>query len=273
MWAISMSGQPMSFENILFSIESGVARLRLNRPNSLNALSRPLLGEFREALNLVAASPDARVLMLSGEGKAFSSGADLSAGGPPIGSPDFDAGAVLEDYYNPIMESMFALPVPIVAALHGPVVGAGCMLALAADVVVASRSAYFLQAFVNIGLVPDAGSSWWLPRLVGAGRAAAMMMLGERISSEKAAAWGMIYEMVEDAELEDRAEAIAAKFGAGPTTTYALIRSALRAGLTSDLTQALELERQNQRIAGNTHDFQEGVAAFREKRKASFTGK
>lgn len=263
----------MSFENITFSIESGIARLRLNRPASLNALSRPLLGEFREALNLVGQSSEARVLLLSGEGKAFSSGADLSPGITPIGSPDFDAGAVLDDYYNPIMEAMFALPVPIVAALHGPVVGAGCMLALAADVVIASRSAYFLQAFVNIGLVPDAGSSWWLPRLVGVGRASAMMMLGERVSAEKAAAWGMIYEMVEDAELEDRAEAIAAKFGAGPTTTYHLIRSALRSGLTSDFSEALALERKNQRIAGITHDFQEGVAAFREKRKAMFTGK
>lgn len=271
--ATSISDLHMPFENILFSIESGVARLRLNRPASLNALSRSLLGEFREALERIADSSEARVLLLSGEGKAFSSGADLSRGGTPMGAPGFDAGAVLEDYYNPIMERMFALPVPIVAALQGPVVGAGCMLALAADVVVASRSAYFLQAFINIGLVPDAGSSWWLPRLVGVGRASAMMMLGERISAEKAAAWGMIYEMVEDAELAERAEAIAAKFGTGPTTAYGLIRQAIRGGLASDFSAALAVERQNQRVAGNTGDFQEGVAAFREKRKAEFTGK
>lgn len=262
----------MSFENISFSIDAGVARLRLNRPASLNALSRPLLGEFREALDHVAASSDARVLVLSGEGRGFSSGADLSAGSSPVGSPNFDAGAVLEDHYNPIMERLFALPVPVVAALHGPVVGAACMLALAADVVVASRSAYFLQAFVNIGLVPDAGSSWWLPRLVGVGRASAMMLLGERIPAEKAAEWGMIYEVVEDDDLEARAEAIVAKFAAGPTIAYQLVRQAIRDGLTSDFRAALERERRDQRTAGNSRDFREGVAAFREKRKPDFTG-
>lgn len=261
-----------TFETISFSIESGIARLRLNRPAFLNALSRPLLAELRQALDIVEGDPAARVLLLSGEGKGFSSGADLSAGSSPVGSEGFDAGAVLEEHYNPIMQQIFALRVPVVSALRGPVVGAGCMLALAADVVVASRTAYFLQAFVNIGLVPDAGSSWWLPRLVGAGRASAMMMLGERISAEKAAEWGMIYEMVEDDELEARADALAAKFAAGPTVAYALTRQAIRLGLTSDFPQALARERANQRTAGRTGDFGEGVAAFREKRKPAFRG-
>lgn len=263
----------MDFETIRFSLEDGVARIQLNRPEAMNALSRSLLGEFRAALDIVANSPEARVLLVNGEGKCFSSGADLSSSSSPAGQAGVDAGQVLDDHYNPIMQRLFSLPVPIVSAVHGATVGAGCMLALAADVVIAARSAYFLQAFVNVGLVPDAGSTWWLPRLVGAGRASGMMLLGERIPAETAASWGMIYEMVEDGELETRATAVAAKFALGPTKAYDLTRQAIRMGLQCDFATALQLERRSQKQAGLTEDFAEGVAAFRERRKPEFKGR
>lgn len=263
----------MSFENISFSIDAGVARLRLNRPAFLNALSRPLLGEFREALDLVAASPEARVLVLSGEGRGFSSGADLSAGSSPVGSPDFDAGGVLEDYYNPIMERLFALPVPTVAALHGPVVGAACMLSLAADVVVAARSAYFLQAFVNIGLVPDAGATWLVAKAVGRTKALEMALLGERISADAAQEAGLVTRVVDDGQALAEAQAIARKLASGPTVAIGLIRKQVAAALNQTLDESLAIERAHQTIAGRTADFREAVAAFGEKRAPQFEGK
>ncbi|MET0365199.1 MAG: enoyl-CoA hydratase-related protein [Sphingobium sp.] len=261
------------YDHINFTMQGGVARLHLNRPATLNALSRPLLGEVISALDRVSGEQNARVLVLTGAGKAFSSGTDLSGGASPVGSPDFDAGAVLEDYYNPLIERLFALPLPVVAGVQGAAVGAGCILALAADVVVATRSAYFLQAFVNIGLVPDTGSTWLLPRMIGRSRALGMMLLGERISAARALEWGMIYDMVENDALAERIDAIASKLASGPTRAYALIRQGVRAALEQPLTEALGSERVMQRAAGNSHDFAEGVAAFREKRSAHFTGR
>jgi 2-(1,2-epoxy-1,2-dihydrophenyl)acetyl-CoA isomerase len=261
------------YEHVRYEVGKGVARLTLARPQQLNALSRPLLAEIIAVLDDVRDGGEARVLLLSGEGRAFSSGADLSSGGSPAGGSSFDAGQVLDDYYNPLIERMFALPVPIVSAVHGPVAGAGCMIALAADITVAARSAYFLQAFVNVGLVPDAGSMWLLPRLVGKARAQAMMMLAERIPAEKALEWGMIYDVVDDDQLRERAEAIAAKLAGGPTRSYALIRQGVRAALEQSLSDALAMERRAQFEAGNTADFHEGVAAFREKRRPAFQGR
>ena len=263
-----------AYEHIRLTIAEGIARLVLARPEALNALNRPLLGEIIDALDRLRDGSEARVLLITGEGRGFSSGADLSSGGgSPAGSPGFDAGAVLEHYYNPLIERMFDLPMPIVSGVHGPVVGAGCMIALAADITIAGRSAYFLQAFANAGLVPDAGSMWLLPRLVGRARALAMMMLAERVSAQAAQDWGLIFDVVDDDALGGRVETIARKLADGPTRAYRLIRHGVRMGMEMPLSETLAMERRAQREAGDSPDFLEGLAAFREKRPPRFTGR
>ncbi|MDY6945496.1 MAG: enoyl-CoA hydratase-related protein [Pseudomonadota bacterium] len=263
----------MAYECIRLETNEGVATLTLARPATLNALSRPMLSEIIDALRTLETQGEARVLLLRGAGRGFSSGADLSGGGSPAGSSDFDAGAVLEEFYNPLIEQMFALPLPVIASVHGAAAGAGCMLALASDIVIAARSAYFLQAFVNVGLVPDAGSMWLLPRLVGRARAQAMMMLGERVPATTAHEWGLIYQVVDDDALSERTLELARKLAKGPTRAYALIRRGIRESFESTLTEALAMERSAQRAAGNTADFLEGLAAFRNKRAAQFQGR
>jgi 2-(1,2-epoxy-1,2-dihydrophenyl)acetyl-CoA isomerase len=259
----------MDFQHIkLAQNPAAVATITLNRPDSLNALNAGMIEELRMALGSLAGS-GARSLLLIGEGRAFSSGADLVAGG---GLPD-DVGAALESHLNPLIEDVFDLPMPVIAAVRGPCAGAGCSLALAADIVVASRSAYFLQAFINIGLVPDAGATWLLPRLAGRARAIEMMMLGERIPAEQAADWGMIGRMVEDEDLETETAALAARLAQGPTAAYSLLRKLARDAEQSGLSDALAAERRAQTIAGRTGDFKSGVMAFIQKRPPTFEGK
>lgn len=267
--------QTPDYQYLRLETAGGIARLTLARPDALNALSRPLLAEIMSALDVVRDGGEARVLVITGEGRGFSSGADISGGGggTAAGTPGFDAGDVLDQYYNPIIERMFDLPIPIVSGVHGPVAGAGCMIALAADVTIAARSAFFLQAFANIGLVPDAGSMWLLPRLVGRARAMAMMLLAERIPAETAQEWGLVYEVVDDDALAGRIDAIAEKLANGPTRAYALIRRGVRQALDGTLSETLVYERRAQLEAGRSPDFAEGVAAFREKRRPQFTGR
>ena len=265
----------MSYSHISFETENAIATLTINRPQALNALHVGVIEEMIDAVDRVRDEGTARVLVLTGAGRAFCSGADLAgggAGGAPRRSGPPDAGSVLESHFNPLLERLFALPVPFITSVNGPAAGAGCSYALAGDIVVAAKSAYFLQAFVNIGLVPDVGSTWMLPRLVGKARAQAMMMLGEKIPAETAAEWGMIYKTVDDADLAATVTAIAQKMAKGPTLSYRLIRQGIRDSLDKTLTEALMVERRNQLHAGRSADFAEGVTAFLQKRPAAFKG-
>ena len=259
----------MAYQHVRLELSpAAVATLTIARPETLNALGTQTVAELREAVE-EAPRIGARCLLLTGEGRGFSSGADLAGSG---GLPD-DAGEALEKGFNPLVEALFALPIPVVAAVNGPCAGAGCSLALAADIVIAARSAYFLQAFVNIGLVPDAGATWLLPRLAGRARAMEMMMLGERISAEQALDWGMIARVVEDEFLAEEAVALATRLAQGPTIALGLIRRLARDAQNLTLTDALAAERIAQRDAGRTDDFRGAVFAFLQKRQPRFDGR
>jgi len=260
----------IEYSNIEFGIEDGIAVLLLNRPQVLNALNYETLDEIISALDSLAGS-DARVLLIGGKGKAFCSGADLS-GGPAQNQEESDAGLGLETHFNPIARRLADLPIPVVCAVNGAAAGGGCGLALSGDFVIAGKSAYFLQPFVNIGLVPDFGATWLLPRLIGKARATAMMMLGERIHADMAADWGLIYAAVEDGDLLEEAEAMARRLANGPTVSYGLTRKAIQMAATQTFSETLAMERQNQLVAGRSDDCSEGVSAFLEKRKPVFRG-
>lgn len=275
----------MDFEHIRWEEADGVATLTINRPERLNSLHTGVVAEMIEAVDLIRDGlSSARCLVLTGAGRGFSSGADLGGGAAGAGGgsdtkkssrprgPN-DAGKVLETHFNVLLERLFALPVPLVTAVNGPAAGAGCSFAIAGDIIIAAKSAYFLQAFVNIGLVPDVGSTWLLPRMIGRARATRMMMLGERIPADQAFEWGMVSEVVEDDQLMVRAKEVAQKLAAGPTKALTLIRTGIREAMDKTLTEGLMVERRNQLTAGRTEDFAEGVRAFLEKRPAQFTGK
>ena len=246
-----------------------VARITLNRPERLNACPPAMADELFTAIRDLG---DARAVLITGAGRAFCSGADLAGRGDSSISGGDGSYTALQKHYNPAIMALWNCPVPVVSAVGGPAAGVGCSIALAADFVIAGKSGYFLQAFVNIGLVPDGGSSWMLPRLAGLAQATRMMMLGDRIHGEEAERIGLIYKCVEDEALAGEAAALAERLASGPTVALSRMKANLRQGLQVDLNSALQMEADGQRVAGSSADAMEGGMAFLQKRKAQFKG-
>ncbi|HLS57106.1 MAG TPA: enoyl-CoA hydratase-related protein [Zeimonas sp.] len=260
----------MTAPPVLYEFIEGIATITLNRPDVLNALDDPLMRALRDAIDRVAGDDDVRAVLLTGAGRGFSSGADL-ASVPP--SPELDLGRLLRERYHPVIMAMRTMPKPVVCAVNGAAAGAGMSIALAGDIVLAARSAYFVQAFAKIGLVPDAGSTWFLPRYAGDVRARAMAMLAERIDAATAERFGLIWKVLDDEQLLPEARRLAAHLAAQPTRAYALIKQALNDSFAHDLPAQLEIEAALQTQAGRTEDFAEGVAAFLQRRPPAFKGR
>lgn len=255
-------------DSLLVARRDGVMVLTLNRPDRLNAMTAGMHAALAEALAAAEADRETRVILLRGAGRGFCAGQDLAEV-----APNQDLGETLETRFNPLLRAIRALPVPVVCAVHGVAAGAGANVALACDIVLAAQSARFVQSFVRIGLIPDAGGTYSLPRLAGDARARGMALLGDPVPAPLAEAWGLIWRAVPDDELMPEAERIAAQLAAQPAQAMALTKRALNASAGNTLDQQLDLERDLQREAGASADFREGVAAFLEKRPARFAGR
>lgn len=260
-----------AYQAIRSELADGVLTITLARPDRMNALTPRLLSEAGEAIDAGVAA-GARALVLTGEGRAFCSGADLIGDTPGEAMPA-DLSVLLDRYYAPVINKIANLDIPVITAMNGPAVGAGLSFALIGDIVVAGRSSYLLLAFVNIGLVPDAGATWLVAKAVGRAKALEMALLGERISAERAVEIGLIARVADDDVVLAEAQAIARKLAAGPSVAIGLIRQQVGAALGQTLPESLALESINQRKAGFTADFREAVAAFAEKRAPRFEGK
>ena len=258
----------MHYQAITYTNRGGVGVLQLNRAEVMNALNTQMRAEITHAVKV--AEKEARVLVITGRGKAFCSGQDLGDGGS---AASLDLERTLRDEYVPMLKAIFDCRIPTISAVNGPAAGAGANLALAADVVIASEDAYFVQAFTRIGLIPDAGGTWFLPRQVGMARAMGAALFADKVSAKQAVEWGMIYESVPAEDFKSHWEQRAAHLANGPTETYAHVKTAIRSSFDNDLDEQLALEAKLQGKCGTTRDFKEGVVAFLEKRPAVFEGR
>jgi 2-(1,2-epoxy-1,2-dihydrophenyl)acetyl-CoA isomerase len=259
----------MAYETIDFKLEAGVARLTLNRPDRLNSFTVQMHEEVADALSRL---DEARCLILTGAGRGFCAGQDLSDRAVAPGEA-VDLGESVVVSYNPLIRTLVNLPMPVIARVNGVAAGAGANIALACDIVIAAKSAKFIQSFAAIGLIPDSGGTWVLPRLVGQARALGLALTGEPLEAERAADWGLIWKAVEDDQLDAEVDALARRFAAGPTRGLARIKKMLRESWSQDLDAELDRQRDAMRELGFSDDYREGVAAFMEKRKPVFTGK
>jgi 2-(1,2-epoxy-1,2-dihydrophenyl)acetyl-CoA isomerase len=261
-----------SFETVRLDVADGVATLTLNRPDRLNSFTAAMHGEVRVAIDEAAGDPAVRCFVLTGAGRGFCAGQDLADRAVAPGEAPVDLGSSIEHYYKPLLLRLRGLDMPTICAVNGVAAGAGANIPFACDLVFAARSASFIQSFSKIGLVPDCGGTWWLPRLVGPARAMGLALLGDKLSAAQAEEWGLIWRCVEDDELMATVTAVAKQLAAGPTRGYVRTRRAIEGAMQLPLAAALDVERDFQRELGASDDYREGVQAFMEKRAPRFRG-
>ncbi|MGN2482999.1 2-(1,2-epoxy-1,2-dihydrophenyl)acetyl-CoA isomerase PaaG [Acinetobacter calcoaceticus] len=263
----------MDYQNIIAEEKNGVGYLTFNRPKALNSFNVDMHREVAEVLNLWSKNPDVRCVVISGEGRGFCAGQDL---GDRVVDPNAEApdlGYSIETYYNPLITTIVNMPKPVICAVNGVAAGAGANIALACDLVIAAKSANFVQAFCRLGLVPDSAGTWFLPRAVGHARAMGLTLLGDKLPAETAKEWGMIWDVVEDAELKAKVTELAERLAKQPTFGLSLIKKAIHQSSNNTFDEQVLLERDLQRIAGRSEDYREGVQAFMNKREPNFKGR